>query len=339
MSKRLATAGSTAELRDQLVRWTFEGIIDPAQAERILTAEQAPPDGRALTALAAGDGPAPAPGTRSPRRSLPLIAEVLGYVGAVIALSAGLDVLRHLWPKVPAAASLTFTAVAAAGLIVAGSSLAARDDPAFRRLRGVLWLFATVSAASFIAVLTSQVFKLDDTAVGLLSEAGWTVTAALLWWRNRSALQHVAVFAGLVALDVTGLNQVDPSISITWLGVAVVVLSAVWIVASSRGYLAPLTAGLATGGIGALAGAILTTQAPAGEALALVTVAGLLAAGAATRREILIVIGALGALWVIPDTVDRYLPGSVAAPVAVATTGLALFGIALWMARARKSAA
>jgi len=41
---------------------------------------------------------------------------------------------------------------------------------------------------------------------------------------------------------------------------------------------------------------------------------------------------------VIPDVAARYLPGSLAAPLAVAMVGLVLFGIALWLARHRRSA-
>jgi hypothetical protein len=103
--------------------------------------------------------------------------------------------------------------------------------------------------------------------------------------------------------------------------------------------LLPRTTGLLLAGAGALTGAIIAMEADtaAGQALALLTVAGLLAAGIVAHRVLLIGIGAAGTLYVIPDVANRYLPGSLAAPLAVATVGLVLLGIALWLARQRRS--
>jgi hypothetical protein len=67
-------------------------------------------------------------------------------------------------------------------------------------------------------------------------------------------------------------------------------------------------------------------------------VAGLLTVGIIARRVLMIVIGAIGVTYVVPDTASRYLPGSVGPPIAVAVVGLILFGIALWLARTRRSA-
>jgi hypothetical protein len=39
----------------------------------------------------------------------------------------------------------------------------------------------------------------------------------------------------------------------------------------------------------------------------------------------------------VPQTAARYLPQSVAAPLAVFCVGLSLLGVALWLARARKT--
>jgi len=53
---------------------------------------------------------------------------------------------------------------------------------------------------------------------------------------------------------------------------------------------------------------------------------------------LLIAIGGVGTLYVVPDAAARYLPGSVAAPLAVAVVGLMMFGIAFWLARTRRKA-
>src|SRR5215472_16123447 len=111
----------SVRLRDQLDRWTAEGIIDAGQAARLESAEQS----RSGTA---------APGMRG-RRAIPLVVEVLGYLGGVIAISAGVVAVRQLWPRTPSIAVTCFTAVAAVALIAMGAKLRTGGQPAFARLR------------------------------------------------------------------------------------------------------------------------------------------------------------------------------------------------------------
>lgn len=272
------------------------------------------------------------------RRRLPLIAEVLGYVGAVVALSAGCVAVRQIWPRIPPAGIMSFAAVAGAVLIVAGAVLNRRaSEPPFARLRSVLWLFATVAVGGFFAVFADQVLKFSDGNVALVAEAGWTLCALVLWLRCRAGLLHVAAFAGTIALAGTGLGQLDHGVTHNGIGLVVWAVSVAWGLAAYFGYLPPVNAGLAAGSAGAVIGSALVTS-PAGQALALATVAALLTAGVVTRRVLLVGFGAAGALWTIPDTVGRYLPGTVAAPLAVAVVGLILLGIALWLSRTRRRA-
>jgi hypothetical protein len=307
-------------LREQLDRWTASGLIDADQASHIQAAEAARV-------------------TAAPGRRLPLVAEVLGYVGAVIAITAAGVVIHQFFKHVPPAVELAFTAVVAVGLLAAGAAMRTGTEPAFARLRSVLWLLATAGTAGFVAVLTLRYLRLSDSNVALLSEGAWLACAIPLWWRTRSVLQHLAVFAGAVALTETSLERVQPNVGNFGVGVALWVLAALWGLAVYRGYLVPRTVGLLVSGIGVLAGAMIAMdEAAAGQVLALVTVAGLLSAGILQRRVLLIAIGGVGTLYVIPDAASRYLPGSVAAPLAVAIVGLVLFGIALWLARTRRQA-
>lgn len=313
---------SMSGLRGQLERWTAEGIIDAGQAARIETAERA---------RTSGDE-----GRAQARRGVPLVAEVLGYPGALVAISAGYVAVRHLWPQFPPAATLSFTGIVTVGLIVAGGLLQTRDEPAYVRLRSVLWMLATLAGAGFAGILAADVFHLGYHGVFLTWAATWAGLSAVLWWRSKSALLHVVMFGAMVALLSAGLYQREPDLSVRWYGLAIWALSVIWGLVADRGFLSPRTAGLAAASTGVLAGATMTMGPPAGQALAVLTVAGLLAIGAVTRRVIFIAFGAAGALWVIPVSANRYLPGSVAAPVAVAAAGLVLLATALWLARTRK---
>ena len=67
-----------------------------------------------------------------------------------------------------------------------------------------------------------------------------------------------------------------------------------------------------------------------------VPLAGVLAAGVALRRVILLAAGAIGVIITVPQTAARYLPNDVGAPLAVFVIGLVLLGVALWLAKTRK---
>ena len=262
---------------------------------------------------------------------------MLGYLGAGIAISAGYVAVRQLWPAHPPAATLSFTGVTAVLLTVTGAVLRTRGQPAFGRLRSVLWLLATLAGADFAAILADQVLGLGNRGVLLTAAAAWAALAVPLWWCGRSAVQHVVMFAGLAAVLCAGLYQLDPSLTAAGYGTAIWVLSAIWGTAAWIGYAVPLAAGLAAASAGVLAGGTITMGNPAGQALALLTVAGLLGIGVATNRAIFTGFGAAGTLWVVPDTANRYLPGTIAAPVAVVVAGLVLLAIALRLARARRT--
>jgi Predicted membrane protein (DUF2157) len=312
------------ELRERLARWTAAGLIDAAQASRIEEAEAA----RLRTSEgAAADATA--------RRRLPLVVEALGYLGAVIAIAAGVVAVQQYWQHIPASAELAFAGGAAVLLLAAGAVVKTGGEPAFARLRSVLWLLATASTASFTALLAGRFGHMSGTDTALLSSLAWTVCAVPLWWRERSALLHLSMFGGLVALAGTGLARLVPAAAQWEFGLALWVMSVIWGAAAWRRYIAPETAGLAASGAGVLVGASLTMDTAAGEVLALAAVAALLAAGVILRRVLFLGLGAVGVIWVVPHAVSRYLAGSAVAPFAVAAAGLVLSAIAVWLARAR----
>jgi hypothetical protein len=306
-------------LHDQLSRWTTAGLIEADQAARIEAAEQE----RLVP---------------SPRRRLPLVAEVVGYVGAAIAITAATVTVHQFWKHVPAVAELALAAAIATGLLAAGAATRAGSDPAFARLRSVLWLLATASVTAFAAVLAHRYLRMSGQDVAVTSAATWMACSLPLWWKTRSALQHVAAFGGAIALTGTVLERLDPGVGNFGYGLALWIVAALWAVGTYRRYLPPRTAGILLSGAGLLTGAIISMDAAAGQALAISTVAGLLTVGVITRRVPVIVIGAIGVLYVVPDAANRYLPGSLAAPLAVAVVGIVLLGIALRLARSRRNA-
>lgn len=184
-----------------------------------------------------------------------------------------------------------------------------------------------------MAVLTGRYLHLADADGALTTSAASLVYAVPLWWRTRSALQHLAAFGAAVAGLETGIDRIDPRAGTFSFGIAIWVFALAWGIAVSRGRLVPTPIGTLLSGAGALAGAIIAMDHSAGVLLAITTVAGLFACGVQMYQVPLIGIGAVGTLYVVPDAAARYLPGSVAAALAVAVVGLVLLGAALWLAR------
>ena len=266
---------------------------------------------------------------------LPLAAEALGYAGGVLAIAAGTYMARDLWPGLSTGAVLAFAAVAWVVLGAGGAAVRTTGDPAFRRLRSVLWLLSTVSLAAFTGTLADQVGKFGPNSTTLVTAAASAAYGAALWWRTRAVLQHLAVFASLAVLVGTAVDRMWPQAGAWGPGLGIWALSALWGVAVLRGHLPPVVTGYIAAGIGLLAGAQLTMQVAAGQVLALATVAGLLAAGVLLRQAWLVALGAFGVLLVTPQITSRYLPTSAAAPLAILVVGVVLLGSAVWLARHR----
>jgi hypothetical protein len=322
-------------LRELLARWTAEGLIDAGQAARIAAAEAA--RGESSSAPGSADQAA-AERQLSDRtaRRFPLIVEALGYVGGALAIVAGFGVIPVLWPGIHTSAELAIAAVTAVGSWAAGALLRIGDEPAFRRLRAVLWLLSTASIAVFVGLIAAQVFQVGPTSTVLAASAVTAWYAGLLWWRSRTPIQLVATFAATAVAIGAGVARLWPDTHAWGPGLAVWGLSLLWGAASHRGYLIPLAAGYIAAGTGLLVGAQLTMGTAAGQALALSTVAGLIAAAVVLRRVLLLGFGALGIMVMVPQTATRYLPTSAGVPLAVFVVGLTLVALAVWLTKSRK---
>jgi hypothetical protein len=333
------------DLTEQLARWTAAGLIDAGQASRIAAAEAArgastptSPGQAAADQAAAGQAGAqqPAAGQAPAARRAPLVVEALGYLGGVLAIVAGFTLVPLLWPHIPRGAELALAAIATVAFWAVGAVLRTRDEPAFRRLRSVLWLLSTASLAAFVGVVAAKIWGLGSASAAVVTTAVATVYAVPLWWRTRSAPQHLAMFVGTALTVGTGIAWLSPGSGPWGPGLGVWGVSALWGLAAQRGYLGPLTAGYVSAGVGLLVGSQLTIETAAGHALGVATVAGLLAAGVLLRRVLLLGFGAVGIIAVVPETATRYLPTSAGAPLAIFVVGLSLLGLALWLAKARK---
>jgi hypothetical protein len=322
----MASTQSGDDLHEHLARWVAEGLIDSGQASGIEAAETAHRSGVA------------APVVEPVRRGafvgrVPLVVEALGYLGGALAVIAGLVAVNQFWPDISVAAQLSFAGTAAAVLGLVGAVVRRPGEPALCRLRAVLWLMSTACVAAFVGVLAAQVWRFGPEASTAVAAGTTTGYAVVLWRRASTPLQHLVMFAAAAVTVGSGVAWLGADNWVSGLGVWL--LSALWAVAVHRGYLRPRTTGQVAAAVGLLAGGQLTMEVAAGHALALGTVAALLAAGVAGRRVWLLGLGAVGVIMVVPETAVRYLPESVGAPLALLAVGLVLLATAVWLARSR----
>jgi len=310
-------APSAVPIETLTKHWLDEGVITAEQAARIR------------------DDVGPDVVVQTPRRPSPartsLAVEALGYLGGVIALVATMLITARYWEQISTTGRLVLVGGTALVLVAAGRAIPGRAGGVGDRLRSVLWLAATAALAGFLGLLGNDVLDLADLDVLLMTSAGTSVAAGVLWSVNRSLLQQIAM---AVTLMITAAAAVADFVTTDGLpGVGVWAVAAAWGLLGWRGLLAPRRVVQSLGAAGMVVGAMLTMPHDAGIVLALGTAALLVVLSLVTRDLILLGIGAVGALQVLPVMVNEWFPDTVAAPLALLAVGIVLVAVAIRIAR------
>ncbi len=314
---------TASDLDEMLARWVRDGLLDAAQAERILAAELAP-------------APAGAPRPRAAS----LVAEGLGYVGGVLVLVAAVTIAGRYWSGLGVAGRLGTVAGAAALLFAAGAG--APGGAAGMRLRAVTWAAAVVAVGGTAGLVGEEVLDLAGELVGLLAGVAATAVAVVLWRAHRTPVQQAVVVAAGAFTAGIGAGAL-PGGDSPVVGTAVWGIGVVWLLLGWGGIAGPersarVTAHLA-GGAAAVLGALLAAGTDAGSGLAVGTVVALVAAGVLTRDLVLLGVGAAATLVLVPLAVGHWFPDTLAAPAALLVVGVLLVAGALVVARRRPAAA
>jgi len=303
-------------LGNDLSRWVGAGLISSEQADAIAGFERA---------TAAGRGPV------GGERRVSLLAEALGYAGAVLALAGAGVGLGQTWEDLAVWARLLIPSVATLLLVLAGAVLRRQTEPAFRRLMSVLWMLSVGSGAWALAVLGVDVLEVDGEYVALIAGAGCTGLAGILWLVRRVGLQQAAMLASLHVLVVSGvvcLLGEDPPLWVP--AVAVWALGAAWAALGWRSLIEPGWLAVALGCLGAVVGPAIGL----GDytwllAPALLTTAGLMAVSVPTRQTPLLALGTMGAFGYIFWAVVHFFEDSLGMPVALVIIGVVFLLLAV----------
>jgi hypothetical protein len=313
-----------AELQELLDRWVVAGLITSEQAERIRGQEFGLPARRAASSF---EAPVAAPG-------MSFMTEALGYLGGVVILVAAGLLTARMWPDLSLGAELLLAAAAAAALLAAGALVPERMSAAGSRLRAVLWLLSTVACAAFLALVAGQGLDWREWDVVLFAGGGTAIYAFALWWSHRHLIQQGALLVSVTATaaaataQLTGGPEQLPGLAVLGVGVS-------WFALGWGGWLGARRPAYLLGAVASMFGAVMVIGPGWGYAVALATVAGILAVAVLFRDLALMAIGAIGALLVLPPTIGRFFPTTLAAPLALMMAGALLVAAALYTARRR----
>jgi hypothetical protein len=309
------------ELDRRVARWVEAGVIGPEQAEAILALE--------------GEGRQPGGRRRA------VAAEVLGYLGGVLAVVAGFVLGAESWDRLGHWGRVGVLAAVTGMLLAAGWRLRRGQGRVLPRLASVLWFGAVAGIAGLLAVLLEG--RSDDALAdpSLEVAGGALVLAGGLYLLERRVLQQVALFVAVVATMVAAGHRLGWSWE-TVEGYGFLVLGAAWLELGRRGLIGPRRTSEALGSLALLSGPeVLDVEAVGpgdwGLWLGLGLSVALIVAGSALARNVLLGIGAAGMVLFLGQVAGEHWR-DLGAPLTILLVGLGLVAAAVVVARLRPSA-
>jgi len=289
------------------------------------------------------------PGTRR----ISLLTEAAAYAGVILLLVGGVTAISQRWNDITRGGQVGVFAVAAVFFLLAGIIVRRVREPAIQRLAGVAWFLSVVGVAGAVWLALYHVHWNTDAVTVLAVGAAVTVYAAALWLVRRSALQNLALFAGLV-ITIVGIAAViaapggpgpapasAPDLPTPVLAVALPlwVFGLAWAGLGWRRYAGPLWVTIP-------AGVVLALIAPGFAAgghgwvyvIGIATAAAAMAASVPLRNTALLALGALAMFGYLTAVAARYLHQSLGIPSALAITGVLIIGVAVVSARLMRAA-
>lgn len=312
------------DLNKQLAQWLEAGIISPEQAELMRhSAVQSP---RA--------------GSDDEGGRIPIVAEILGYVGAALAIWAVLFLVSEFWEDLSDWSRAGLFGVLALVLFVSGRGILGHEEPALRRLSSVLW-------AGSVVALAGALFIVFDPILGVSVEATWTLIGAtcsvaggLLLWRQTMPAQQIVLFASALTTIMWFMNLIiDPELYVY--GLVAWGLGLIWIAMARAGLLAPLGTAVVLGAITMLYGAQLIIIEGGADSLGIIlglaTAALFAIVGVSLRDRLTIILGAVGIFWFVPQAMFHFFGDAFGGMLALFVTGLVIIGLAIWFTRHREA--
>jgi hypothetical protein len=276
---------------------------------------------------------------------MPLLAEVVGYLGAILLLAGGVAAISRQWSHVGAWAHVGILAGAAAFFLLAGLSVRRVREPAIQRLTGVTWLLSVLCTAGAAGYATYDLifsFTSADNNAGAVTVLGvglaTSAYAAVLWLVRRRALQAAAMFGGLVTLicgviATAAAGRAPNGASLAY-ALALWGFGLAWAVLGWRRRIEPMWAAVPLGTMLALIAPALGTG-PHGwlYVIAIITAGAVMAVSVPLRNTVLLGLGAVAMFGYITAVVGSYFGQSLGVPAALSIAGALIIVLAATTAR------
>lgn len=312
--------------------WVAAGLISDEQAAAIMTHERGQADREAVR------GGADA--VRRGDETIPVVVEVLGYLGAAMGVGAAGLLLSRFWDRITPAGHLLLLALLTMVLVAAGWVLRERESPRLQRLASLLWLGAVTGVAFTVgsAIEDAVVDVSDETATAAVS--GLTALAATgLYLLRRTTLQQIAVVVPVATTLVSTMAARSLFTDAIAFGLLLWALGVAWLLLAHGGWLPPHRTAEALGlvlvGLGSQVASV-GDHMGWGLTLAIVSTVAVVAIALVRDQLLWLAFGAVGALVFIPQAVLHVFGDSLGAPLALLLTGLLLVVTAIGLAGARR---
>lgn len=314
------------DLNSHIDKWMGDGIITVEQAAQ-------------MRASLAGESP-PAGGLGEPESRVPIVTEILGYVGAALAIWGVLFLASSFWKNLSDWAQAALFGVLAVVLFTGGAALLDAAEPALKRLSGVLWTGSVVA-------LGGTLFTVFDPIAGLSAPLTWTLIGAAgslaggaMMWRQQTVPQHVGLFAAIL-MTVESLIALGPEVEFFVFGLAVWSFGLIWVLVTRAGVIPPQPIGMLLGVAAMFVGSMMTTDEGGfptyGVLLGLATAALLAVSGVILKEKLTIVLGGVGIFIFVPQAMFHFFGETFGGMFGLVVAGLALVGLAIWFGRHKEA--
>jgi hypothetical protein len=289
-------------------RWISAELIDPATGDRILAFE---------TARSA---------ERQSSSDRPTVPELLIYVAAAI-VAAGFAVLASTnWEHLASAARIAIPGIAAALMLAGGYVLRQARIGALVRGASLSWLLAGALICATVAIAAAE-GGWSEGDVALSASVAALISSVALWNFLRMHPQVAGIGAAALLFSIAISTHAAEHWTIGVLGISLASFGLMGLIATEVGVLVPRASARLVAGAALAAGAFWTGMPPVpplGEAIALVVVLLLLAAGIRVQSLVYIAFGVLAAFAGLLTLVLRHVKDPTLAGIALIVVGLLL---------------
>lgn len=332
---------STRELKRGLAAWAADGLITDEQALSIRRFEVIEP----------------AQGTRE----IPMLAEILGYIGGALAIGAVGGLVANLWDLLGVPGRIALPAAAAIVALVAAWFLGRRPSPSARRLEQFLLVAGLVGVGvtggvtfneiaklaggiSLTAAGADEVFNVTTDWAGIFGFGVGTLAGLIAWTRRKGAFVVTATAISSVMMVMMSMNLLDIVLRVqqfeyAWLpGALAAIVGAVWLALGLTGVIHPENPALAVGSVAMILGiGMMRVGGPEGSTGEWSSLLGIAVATAMVlgsvwlRRYILLGVGAVGMMFFSIQTVIMNYREQILAPITLLALGAILIAAAGYM--------